>query len=140
MRSLFVLVATVLPTVIATAADLTPKDLIAQLYQAHSSSHDPLVETQLLGRYFDAPLLKLYLRDKREAKGDVSRFRWKARPLPAHPLRVAFGELFAGETPESLGFFSFEPVLSEVEWMAFTSYGPHIFPRARRMVAAISCN
>jgi len=60
MRSLFVLVATVLPTVIATAADLTPKDLIAQLYQAHSSSHDPLVETQLLGRYFDAPLLKVF--------------------------------------------------------------------------------
>jgi hypothetical protein len=45
----------------------------SQLYQARESKHDPLNETQLLGRYFDAELLKLYLRDIREAKGEVGR-------------------------------------------------------------------
>ena len=57
----------------AFAGELSPKDLVAQLYQAHRSKHDPLDETQLLGRYFDAVLLKLYLKDKREAKGEVGR-------------------------------------------------------------------
>jgi len=73
MRSLPVLLATVLITAIAATTGATPKDLVAQLYQAHRSKHDPLVETQLLDRYFDAALLKLYLRDKKEAKGDVGR-------------------------------------------------------------------
>ena len=57
----------------AFAGELSPNDLVAQLYQAHRSKHDPLDETQLLGRYFDAALLKLYLKDKREAKGEVGR-------------------------------------------------------------------
>jgi hypothetical protein len=61
---------------IAAATDATPKDLVARLYHAHCSKHDPLVETKLLDRYFDAPLLKLYLRDKQEAKGEVGRTRW----------------------------------------------------------------
>jgi hypothetical protein len=49
------------------------EDVVAQFYQAHRSKHDPLDETQLLSRYFDAELLKLYLKDKREAKGEVGR-------------------------------------------------------------------
>jgi hypothetical protein len=57
----------------AFAEELSPKDLVAQFYQAHRSKHDPLEETQLLGHYFDGPLLKLYLKDKREAKGEVGR-------------------------------------------------------------------
>ena len=55
------------------ADELSPKDVVAQLYQAHRSKHDPLDETQLLSRYFDTELLKLYLKDKREAKGEVGR-------------------------------------------------------------------
>src|SRR5881275_3562191 len=73
MRSLFGLLVLLLTTAIASAADLSAKDLVAQLYQAHRSKHDPLDETQLLGLYFDAALLKLYLKDKREAKGEVGR-------------------------------------------------------------------
>ena len=53
--------------------ELSPKDVVAQLYQAHRSKHDPLDETQLLSHYFDAELLKLYLKDRREAKGEVGR-------------------------------------------------------------------
>jgi hypothetical protein len=55
------------------AGDLSPKDVVATLYRAHRSKHDPLHETQLLGRYFDADLLQLYLKDRREAKGEVGR-------------------------------------------------------------------
>jgi hypothetical protein len=55
------------------ARELSPKGVVAQLYQAHRSKHDPLDETQLLSRYFDAELLKLYLKDKREANGEVGR-------------------------------------------------------------------
>jgi hypothetical protein len=36
-------------------------------------NRNPLDETQFLSRYFDAELLKLYLKDKREAKGEVGR-------------------------------------------------------------------
>jgi hypothetical protein len=73
MRSVLVLLVSVLTAAISAAADLSAKDLVAQLYQAHRSKHDPLDETQLLGRYFDAALLKLYLKDQREAKGEVGR-------------------------------------------------------------------
>ena len=55
------------------AGELSPKDIVAQFYQAHRSKHDPLAETQLLSRYFDAELLRLYLKDIREAKGEVGR-------------------------------------------------------------------
>jgi len=55
------------------AGELSPKDVVAQFYQAHGSKHDPLDDTRSLSRYFDAELLKLYLKDKREAKGEVGR-------------------------------------------------------------------
>jgi hypothetical protein len=60
-------------TTATLAGERSPKDLVAQLYQAHRSKHDPLDQTQLLSRYFDAELLKLYLKDEREAKGEVGR-------------------------------------------------------------------
>jgi hypothetical protein len=62
-----------LTAVTTFAGEVSPKDVVAQLYQAHRSKHDPLNETQLLSRYFDAELLKLYLKDIREAKGEVGR-------------------------------------------------------------------
>jgi hypothetical protein len=55
------------------AGEPSPKDVVAQLHKAHASKHDPFVETKLLSRYFDAELLKLYLKDIREAKGEVGR-------------------------------------------------------------------
>jgi hypothetical protein len=76
MRCLLVLLLIPLlaaTTTLSSAADLSPKELVAQLYQAHRSKHDPLDETGLLGRYFDAALLKLYLKDKGEATGEVGR-------------------------------------------------------------------
>ena len=73
MRFLLVLLVSFLTAAISSAADPSAKDLVAKLYQVHRSKHDPLDETQLLGRYFDAALLKLYLKDKREAKGEVGR-------------------------------------------------------------------
>lgn len=73
MRARLVLLLTVLTVAISVAGDLSPKDVVAQLYQAHRSKHDPLDETTLLGRYFVPTLLPLYLRDQREAKGEVGR-------------------------------------------------------------------
>ena len=73
MRPLLVLLITVLATATSSAGEPSPKDLVAQLYQAHRSKNDPLDETALLGRYFDSTLLKLYLKDRREAKEEVGR-------------------------------------------------------------------
>jgi hypothetical protein len=70
---MLVLLLTALAATDSIAGDLSPKDLVAHLYQAHRSKHDPLDETALLGRYFDPALLKLYLKDKHEAKGEVGR-------------------------------------------------------------------
>ena len=70
---MLVLLLTALAAAISIAGELSPKDLVAQLYQAHRSKHDPLDETALLGRYFDPALLKLYLKDKHEANGEVGR-------------------------------------------------------------------
>ena len=64
MRAKLVLLLTALAAATSIAGDLSPKDLVAQLYQAHRSKHDPLDETALLDRYFDPALLKLYLKDK----------------------------------------------------------------------------
>ena len=86
-------------TVISTAADLSAKDLVAQFYQAHRSKHDPLDETQLLGRYFDAALLKLYLKDRREAKGEVGRL--DGDPLyNAQDIQISD---FSASAPETVG-------------------------------------
>jgi len=99
MRFLFLLLLSVLTTAISSAADLSAKDLVAQLYQAHRSKHDPLDETHLLGHYFDAALLKLYLKDKREAKGEVGRL--DGDPLyNAQDIQI---KDFSVSAPESAG-------------------------------------
>ncbi len=55
------------------AGELSPKDVVAQLYKSYGSEQSPAGETRLFSRYFDDELLKLYLKDKREAKGEVGR-------------------------------------------------------------------
>jgi hypothetical protein len=55
------------------AGELSPKDVVAQLYKAYGTEQSSAGETRLFTRYFDDELLKLYLRDKREAKGEVGR-------------------------------------------------------------------
>ena len=62
-----------LTSTVTFAGEPLPKDVVAQLYKAHASKHDPFNETQLLSRYLDTGLVKLYLRDQREAKGEVGR-------------------------------------------------------------------
>jgi len=54
----------------------TPEELVAELYQAHKGKSDPLQYPQsekLLGHYFFDPLLKLYLNDQRQSKGEVGK-------------------------------------------------------------------
>jgi|SRR5262245_7691588 len=108
MRFLLVLVVTMLTTAIAAATDLAPKDLVAKFYQAHRSSHDPLVETQLLSRYFDAPLLKLYLKDKEEAKGEVGRLDgdplYNAQDMEISNFSISPPENVKGETEVTVRF------------------------------------
>jgi len=62
-----------LTATITFAGELSPKEVVAQLYKAYGTEQSPAGETRLFSRYFDAELLKLYLKDKREAKGEVGR-------------------------------------------------------------------
>ena len=55
------------------AGELSPKDVVAQLYKAYGSEQSAAGETRVFTKYFDDELLKLYLKDKREAKGEVGR-------------------------------------------------------------------
>jgi Protein of unknown function (DUF3828) len=108
MRFLFVLLLLLLTTAVSSAADLSAKDLVAQLYQAHRSKHDPLDETQLLGHYFDATLLKLYLKDKREAKGEVGRLDgdplYNAQDIQIKDFSVSAPESAGDETRVTVRF------------------------------------
>ncbi len=111
MRSLLVLLVSLLTAAISSAGDLSPKDLVAQLYQAHRSKHDPLYETTLLGRYFDSALLKLYLRDRREAKGEVGRLDgdplYNAQDIEIKDLSVSAPEMTGGEARVTVNFKNF---------------------------------
>jgi hypothetical protein len=108
MRSVLVFVFSLFTAVTLTAADLSAKDLVAQFYQAHRSKHDPLDETQLLGRYFDAALLKLYLKDKREAKGEVGRLEgdplYNAQDIEIKDFSVSAPQMAGGETRVTVHF------------------------------------
>jgi hypothetical protein len=108
MRSALVFVFSLLTAATLTAADLSAKDLVAQFYQAHRSKHDPLDETQLLGRYFDAALLKLYLKDKREAKGEVGRLDgdplYNAQDIEIKDFSISAPETAGGETRITVRF------------------------------------
>jgi len=90
------------------AGELSPKDVVAQLYQAHRSKHDPLDETQLLSRYFDAELLKLYLKDKREANGEVGRLDgdplYNAQETEITEFSIAGAETAGAETRVAVRF------------------------------------
>ena len=90
---MLVLLLTALAAATSIAGDLSPKDLVAQLYQAHRSKHDPLDETALLDRYFDPALLQLYLKDKREAILQIAAKRG------ARNVRV-FGSVARGEADD----------------------------------------
>ena len=102
------LLVTVVTAAISIAGDLSPNDLVAQLYQAHRSKHDPLDETALLGRYFDPALLKLYLKDKREAKGEVGRLDgdplYNAQEIQIKDFSVSAPEMAGGESRVTVNF------------------------------------
>src|SRR5690242_9903583 len=55
------------------AGELSPKDVVAHLYKEYGTEQSAAGETRLFTRYFDEELLKFYLKDKREAKGEVGR-------------------------------------------------------------------
>ena len=105
---MLVLLLTALAAAISIAGDLSPKDLVAQLYQAHDSKHDPLDETALLGRYFDPALLKLYLKDKDEAKGEVGRLDgdplYNAQDMEIKDFSVSAPEMAGGEARVTVSF------------------------------------
>ena len=108
MRALLVLLVSLLTAAISIAGDLSPKDLVAQFYQAHRSKHDPLDETALLDRYFEPALLKLYLKDRREAKGEVGRLDgdplYNAQDIEITGLTISPPETAGGETRVTVRF------------------------------------
>jgi hypothetical protein len=105
---MLVLLVTALAAAISIAGDLSPKDLVAQFYQAHGSKHDPLDETALLGRYFDPALLKLYLKDREEAKGEVGRLDgdplYNAQDMEIKDFSVSAPEMAGGEARVTVNF------------------------------------
>jgi len=105
---MLVLLLTVLAAAISTAGDMPPKDVVAQLYKAHNSKHDPLEETALLGRYFDPALLKLYLKDRDEAKGEVGRLDgdplYNAQDMEIKDFSVSAPEMVGVEARVTVNF------------------------------------
>jgi hypothetical protein len=112
MRVLLVLLIPVLATATPSPGELSPKDLFAQLYQAHRSKHDPLNETGLLDRYFDPALLKLYLKDRREAKDEVGRLDgdplYNAQDFEIKDFAVSEPEITGGSARVTANFKNFD--------------------------------
>ena len=108
MRSVCLLLVTVVAAATSIAADLSAKNLVAQLYQEHRSKHDPLDQTELLGRYFDAELLRLYLKDKREANGEVGRLDgdplYNAQDMEIKDFSISAPETVGAETRVTVRF------------------------------------
>ena len=109
MRAIPILLVSLLTAAVSLAGDLSPKDLVAQLYQAHrSKKHDPLEETHLLGRYFEAELLKLYLEDRREAKGEVGRLDgdplYNAQDMEIRDFSISAPEITGQEARVAVNF------------------------------------
>lgn len=108
MRGALLLLGSLLPLGTLIAAEPSAKDLVSQFYQAYRSKHDPLEETQLLGRYFDSELVKLYLKDKREAKGEVGRLDgdplYNAQDIQIKDFSVSAPESAGGETRVTVHF------------------------------------
>ena len=95
------------PAVIAADADAA-RDLVARLYQAHSSKQDPLQKTALLSDYFDGTLLKLYLKDQREAAGEVGRLDgdplYNAQDMEIKNFNIANAKVDGGKALVSVSF------------------------------------
>jgi hypothetical protein len=127
MRSLLVLLVGLLTATISSAGDLSPKDLIAQLYQAHRSKHDPLDETALLDRYFDPALLQLYLKDKREAQGEVGRLDgdplYNAQDMEIKDFSVSAPEMAGGEARVRVNFKNLDKPTRLVYMLSRTANG-----------------
>jgi hypothetical protein len=111
MRIVAAVFVTFLAAAISIAGDSLPKDRVAQLYQAHRSKHDPLAETALLGRYFDSALLNLYLKDRREAKGEVGRLDgdplYNAQDIEIKDFSIKALEVASGEARVTVNFKNF---------------------------------
>jgi hypothetical protein len=127
MRAMLVLLLTALAAAVSLAGDPSPKDLVALLYQAHGSKHDPLDETALLGRYFDAALLQLYLKDKREAKGEVGRLDgdplYNAQDMEIKDFSVSAPEMAGGEERVTVNFKNFGKPARVVYMLSQTANG-----------------
>ena len=127
MRSLLLLLVSVLTAAISIAGDLSPKDLVVQFYQAHRSKHDPLDDTALLGRYFDSALVKLYLRDRLEAKGEVGRLDgdplYNAQDMEIKDLSVSAPEMAGGEARVTVTFKNFGKPTRVVYMLGRTANG-----------------
>ena len=124
---MLVLLLTALAAATSIAGDLSPKDLVAQLYQAHRSKHDPLDETALLDRYFDPALLQLYLKDKREAKGEVGRLDgdalYNAQDMEIKEFSISAPEMAGGEARVTVNFKNFGKPTRVVYMLGRTANG-----------------
>jgi hypothetical protein len=127
MRNLVLLLAALCNAATLVAAEMSPKAIVAQLYQAHRSKHDPLEETKLLGRYFDPVLLKLYLKDKHEAKGEVGRLEgdpfYNAQEIEVANFSVSEAETVNGETHVTVRFKNLGKPARFIYVMARTANG-----------------
>jgi hypothetical protein len=77
MRHLFILfsIVTLAFASVASAAE-SPRDLVSKLYSLHDEGKGPLenpAKKQALEEFFDSNLTRLYLRDQKEADGEVGR-------------------------------------------------------------------
>jgi hypothetical protein len=110
-----------------SAGELSPRDVVAQLYQAHRSKHDPLNETTLLGHYFDPAHLKLYLKDKREAKGEVGRLDgdplYNAQDTEIKDFSISAPEITGGEARVTVNFKNFDKATRVVYMLSRTANG-----------------
>jgi hypothetical protein len=55
------------------AGEPSPKDVVVRLYKEYGTEQSSAGEARLFTRYFDDELLKLYLKDRSDAKGEVGR-------------------------------------------------------------------
>ena len=81
----------------------------------------------MLDRYFDAPLLKLYLRDKQEAKGEVGRLDgdplYNAQDFQISHFSISPPETVKGETQVTVRFKNIGKPTRLVYLLTHTSAG-----------------
>lgn len=127
MPALLVLLISLLAASISTGGEPSPRDLVAQLYEAHGSKHDPFDETALLSRYFDDALVKLYLKDRREAKGEVGRLDgdplYNAQDMEIKNLSISTPEMAGGKARLTVTFKNFGKATRLVYMFGQTAHG-----------------